>query len=439
MDYSQVLHTIIHYIFIAYLKVKSNILLLISKSSYSINQSQPTASFRQYILDNIYTIICSIVFCLLLIIIIIRCRSPFWSRQPVFHIYNIHNLLYNAHTPGTIIQKTQKNNEILPRSLQYENYINIHTLTVDKINDRHWKSAVDLLSEHYLNTDHFNYSPTIKNLVPYLQYHQPSVSCLSYYLKNNEFIGLITSRPLQFEIINKKKYNLYYVDFLCVHKKHRGKNIAPTLIQMHECNQRKNHNLAISLFKKEGALHSTIIPLCVYENFMFDISKFNQKNGLQSSYTIILISKETIYLFYEFMTSNKAKFKCVIQPTIYNIEHLIETQNLFVFMLFYNKQPISFYIFRNTATLYKNQKTIEFMASLNSNNAHNDAFIVAFRDIVKANFPKYLLLFENLSHNCIIYNNLKYKHRPIVKNKNAYYLYNYALHSFLKSEVLIIS
>ena len=232
---------------------------------------------------------------------------------------------------------------------------------------------------------------------------------------------------------------MYYVDFLCVHKKHRGKNIAPTLIQMHECNQRKNHNLEISLFKKEGALHSTIIPLCVYENFMFDISKFNQKNALQSSYTIILISKETIYLFYEFMTSNKAKFKCVIQPTIYNIEHLIETRNLFVFMLFYNKQPISFYIFRNTATLYKNQKTIEFMASLNSNNAHNDAFIVAFRDIVKANFPKYLLLFENLSHNCIIYNNLKYKHRPIVKNKNAYYLYNYALHSFLKSEVLIIS
>ena len=48
---------------------------------------------------------------------------------------------------------------------------------------------------------------------------------------------MITSRPLEV-YINSTCFWTYYVDYLCVHKQHRKKTIAPQLIQTHEYFQR---------------------------------------------------------------------------------------------------------------------------------------------------------------------------------------------------------
>ena len=56
--------------------------------------------------------------------------------------------------------------------------------------------------------------------------------------KNNNMVSTMTTRPLHC-FINGEKMNIYYVDFLCVHKDKRKQGIAPEIIYSHYVNQSK--------------------------------------------------------------------------------------------------------------------------------------------------------------------------------------------------------
>ena len=58
--------------------------------------------------------------------------------------------------------------------------------------------------------------------------------------KENKLIGVITGKPINITL-KKEKIKSYYVDFLCVDKSHREKNIAPQLIQTYEYTQRHDN------------------------------------------------------------------------------------------------------------------------------------------------------------------------------------------------------
>ena len=78
-----------------------------------------------------------------------------------------------------------------------------------------------------------------------------------------EIRGLITGRPV-FLCENGKRRPIYYVDYLCVHKSHRKKDIATKLIATYFYEQRHRVPAIKScLFKREGKLLN-IVPLCTY-------------------------------------------------------------------------------------------------------------------------------------------------------------------------------
>ena len=88
-------------------------------------------------------------------------------------------------------------------------------------------------------------------------------------IEKNKIIGLISSRPLTCIIGENILFDLYYVDYLCVDKYHRNKNIAPQLIQTHEYNQsHSNKKISVSLFKREEEL-TGIIPLTYYQYLFY--------------------------------------------------------------------------------------------------------------------------------------------------------------------------
>ena len=88
----------------------------------------------------------------------------------------------------------------------------------------------------------------------------------NYTIPDKELIGVITCRPLYITHLNHY-FSVYYVDYLCIHKHHRKKGIAPQLIQtlgyQHSKETRKHH---IYLFKKETNI-TGIVPLTIYKTY----------------------------------------------------------------------------------------------------------------------------------------------------------------------------
>ena len=212
-----------------------------------------------------------------LFFIFIRIKYRFWAVQPVYHFYDVYYWFFNI---GIIRHE-------LPEKNRYTNFKDIETITTNKLlnDDSIMKDKLtnfmDLIQLNYLRNDDNTFLPEKENIIPYFEGHN-SPAFFSFFwepdvlidVKTNTtiytkmLVGAITSRPLTVTIYKTNnpdvvKFDTFYVDYLCVKKGFRKKNIAPQLIQTHEYNQcHTNKNICVSLFKREGEL-TGIIPLTV--------------------------------------------------------------------------------------------------------------------------------------------------------------------------------
>jgi len=268
-----------------------------------------------------------------------------------------------------------------------------------------------------------------------------------YTIEDNKIIGVITSRPLHVKINSVRadsEFDVYYVDYLCVHTNYRKKNIAPQLIQTHEYNQSyKNKNICVSLFKREEEL-TGIIPLTVYKTYCFNITNWKQPQILHARISLLTGSKQNMYYLYDFINKLTTKWDITIYPYIGNLIELVSTKNLFIKMLVIDGNIEAIYIFKKTCTfIEKDKKIISCIASINGPLLSTKDFIQGFKgalwSIIKeyTNF-KYLIV-EELSDNTIIINNLLIKTPPIIVSPTAYFFYNFIYSPFKSEKSLIIN
>jgi hypothetical protein len=262
---------------------------------------------------------------------------------------------------------------------------------------------------------------------------------LSYVaVEDKKIIGVMTSRPLHVDIINKSKLDVYYVDYLCIEKNYRKKNIAPQLIQTHEYNQAySNRNICVSLFKREEELTS-IIPLTLYSTYCFNMKNWSApiKND---KIKILIGDKQNLYYFYNFIKETKKKWGITILPEISNLIELVNTKNLYIIMLLSDQEIISAYIFKKTCTFIEKEKEIiSCISSIQGPNITNENFILGFKNslwTIKKNF--HYIAIENISDNKIIIDNIKT--HPIAKSPMAYFFYNFAYPTFSSNKVFIVN
>ena len=389
-----------------------------------------------------------IILLVMLFFIYIRIRYRFWALQPVFHFYDIYYWCVNV---GIIRHE-------LPEKNRYTNFKQIETLQYNKVSAKYINDFTHLISNNYLRNKDNTYSPEKENITPYFESHN-SKTFWSFYWEPNvlvdnktgaliddkRLIGTITSRPLHIEIINKgETFDVNYIDFLCINKNFRKKNIAPQLIQTHEYNQcHLNHNICVSLFKREEEL-TGIVPITVYTTFCFNMGKWNQPLQLEPQITLLVGDKQNIYYLYNFIVKTKYKWDISILPEMSNLMELVSTNNIYVTMLVLNGEIEAAYIFRKTNTyIEKNKSAISCISSIKGDTISNDIFIHGFKNSlwnIKAKSDKYAyLLIENLSDNWIIIDNIMIKTAPEIKSPTAYFFYNFAYHTFKSKRVLIIN
>ena len=277
-------------------------------------------------------------------------------------------------------------------------------------------------------------------------------------VKENSIIGVITGKPINITL--KKalpiKFPAYYVDFLCVDREHREKNIAPQLIQTYEYTQRHNNSKSkVSLFKREGKL-TGIVPLTVYKNYLFNTFPIKSKNANNANNAknannanivsnIIRINSTNFDLLTNFIDLNIKNFDCIATINKSNLLHLIDSEIYYIYGIINHKVLTACYLFKTNNIKYlekseQSKESIDLLASIC--NCEKDLFINGFIiSLVKYNKiskNKYINI-ENISNNNIIINYLL-KNSLNAKNISpmAYFFYNYANRPLLPDKVLII-
>jgi hypothetical protein len=394
----------------------------------------------------------ALILCIILFFTYVRLKYQFWSLQPVFHFYDLYYWFVNV---GVIYKE-------LPEKNRYTNFRRITTKPFEQIDEINLKHMITLINLNYFRNKENKYSPKKENILPYFIGHNTS-TYWSYYIEpellidnktgktieENKIIGVITSRPLHVKINSCRKdasFDVYYVDYLCVHKSWRKKNIAPQLIQTHEYNQsHNNRKICVSLFKREEEL-TGIIPLTVYKTYCFSMMNWYEPHLLDAKITLLTGDKQNIYYLYNFLNEKAIfnKWSIMIYPEISNIMELVSTKNLFVKMLVIDGNIEAAYIFRKTCTFIEKEKEIiSCIASINGNILTNSQFIHGFKlslwSIIKENqYFKYLTI-EDISDNTCIINNICIKTNPMVISPMAYFFYNFAYSPFKSEKCLIIN
>jgi hypothetical protein len=231
----------------------------------------------------------------------------------------------------------------------------------------------------------------------------------------------------------------------------RKKGTAPQMIQTHEYEQRHAvPGIQVSLFKREGRL-TGIKPLCVYPMFCFSSAGWRAPAPLPPDKQIIACNKTNYRFLHDFL-SEDTKRELRIVPALGNIFALIDSGNLFVYMLVDKgtEQVVSAYFFKNTAmVLDATGKTgLMCMGSLAKDPKSPDfvgGFKNAFWDILRRDIKKdketnnfgYCIV-ESLADNGPIIESIQKKTRPIFTSYAAFYFYNYVHRTIQPQKALII-
>ena len=391
-----------------------------------------------------------IIVCIIICFIYIRLKYKFWVLQPVFHFYDIYYWFINV----GIIRKE------LPEKNRYVNLKKIKTTTFENLDETTLKKLVLLIRLNYLRNNENKFDPKKENIIPYFTGHNTK-TYWSYFLEpdllidnktgktieENKIIGVITSRPLHVKINNGRNdanFDVYYVDYLCVYKGWRKKNIAPQLIQTHEYNQSlNNRNICVSLFKREEEL-TGIIPLTVYKTHCFNMRKWKIPEQLAPNSVVLTGDKQNIYYFYNFINETAQKWDILIYPEISNLIELVATKNIFVKMLVIDGDIEAIYIFKKTCTyIEKEKEIISCISSINGTTLSTKEFIKGFKmalwSIIKENNYFGYLVIEDISDNACIINNISINTYPLVVSPSAYFFYNFAYSPFKSEKCFIIN
>ena len=401
-------------------------------------------------------VIGTIILLIILFFIFIRIKYRFWAVQPVYHFYDIYYWFFNV---GIIRHE-------LPEKNRYTNFKDIETISADKVSDIKLRDFTDLVQLNYLRNNDNTFIPEKENIMPYFEGHNSATFFTFFWQPNvlldvktgitidsKMLIGAITSRPLTVTIYKTKakspvKFDVYYVDYLCVKKGFRKKNIAPQLIQTHEYNQsHMNKNISVSLFKREGEL-TGIVPLTVYQTAVFDMKNWlKPPDRLHSKTTLLVGDSQNMHYFYNFINTNtntSKKWDITIIPEISNLLSLVKSKNMYIYMLLTDMEIDAIYIFKKTCTnIEKGKELLLLVASMNSQNNPISVFIKGFKNALWAillDNPGYQYLsIEDISDNKCIIDDIKIKTQPICNSPTAYFFYNFARSPFNPNRTFIIN
>ena len=242
---------------------------------------------------------------------------------------------------------------------------------------------IGFLRDHYLNTPSQRFSPSEKKYTPYFLGHGSPAFMADYCEKTvghgstevyelEEVRGLITGRPVFFCEKGKRR-PIYYVDYLCVHKSHRKKDIATKLIATYFYEQRHRvPAVKCCLFKREGRLLN-IVPLCTYPSCLVKSSsmqsvatKMKRDTGIGSNVSIEVIPATRWHIVERAIGRLCRGNGCTIVSSPGNLRQLAETKNIFAVAARNREddEELGVFVYRDLACVHSGERVLSCVAAL---------------------------------------------------------------------------
>jgi len=382
-------------------------------------------------MDKIYYI-SSVIF-LLYLIMKWYSKQHFWSRQPVFHRFNIKLWIY----PCGLIQHSL----LSPSSSDY--LTDVKTYTIETIPSLYLEKYIQLIRKHYIIDEELSYEAPRDNIYEYLNtkgYISVYQSEKAYQYKKGwhlypSILSGIASRPITFFENEKEVSYGYYTDFLCTHEKYRKKNVTPKVIYTHVCDiMNTQKNPCFYLFKREGE-YTPFVPILSSFSYIYNIKYvFKEKYPLQC----ISVTKNNLFYLYEKIKKLKKEFSLCVYTSFTHLQHLLEVKNLFITMVSENNHIRAFYVFTNNYMTHRKEPIIELSCSYREPNFSEELFhqglLSSLVNISRENLV--YLVIDNLSHNYSLIDKMKYK--SMEETPMSYYIYNYASYPKQPKECFIL-
>ena len=368
-----------------------------------------------------------LVMVILIYKMIFKLLYPFESRMPVFFYHDI--LSYFKW--GVIEKDLPVKNKFYDVKIKY--------LDVNDISDNVRLNIVNFLGRNYLPELNEKYIPTLENVFDYLTSH-PGKSVISLMYELDDIIGCISHVP-NLCLMDGDRFEINYVDYLCVDNAKRGKKLAGKLIHTHYVNTRYNKigsNYAISYFKYEGHT-APYMPIIRYNTYFYDMTYWTKEIKMtQSYYKIVRLNEENYHYLFELFKTMKDRFKLILMSDLLHIKHLNEKNHMFVFILLMDDEPLNFYIFKDQYVKYNNKNSLLLTSSFKQSDNYMMLFGFYYSLTILLKYKNYVkLLIEDVSDNdCIIKHN-KYHH--FHKTIHSYHFYNYSHKPFKSNNVIIVN
>ena len=416
---------------------------------------------------------------LVTLFVYIRLQWPFWSIQPVFHVYDMWR--YWSRRPFQIQYGTAL-------KTKFTDFDHVVTVPFADLTDERLGHMVDLLQCHYIPTDRILTLIDTSIIRTLLTGHsQPSY--VSFYCEPHyeivydgsggtlteldplssagakvkptiQEIGCMSARPIRLFLWDYgqqfAKHSVYFWDHICIHRNHVSKPWTKHLIQTHEYMQRlKNPNIPISLFRKEQALCEGIVPLVQFNIYTFSLRTIRPP-PLPPHVTVTRLSSGDIGILSDFLynctstpqsmrkgvyhcTSTDARrplFTLCAFPELGSIDGLLKHPIWYVYAIRRKYQIYGMYFLKNAATNFEDVdqgNLLECMATISMVPGQDDnlffaGFLHTLYNIMSLrgkDDPVYRMIsFTDLSHTGRLLETWRWKYSPVFENPAAYYIYN---------------
>lgn len=381
----------------------------------------------------IYLVI-SIIIIIILFRAYVRISHPFWSTQPIFHMYNVlyymksFCFIYDSETP-----------------FPYSKYVDSLIQIERNPEENTIQPFIQLIQNHYMKTNSSHYKPSKESLQLALSSFHEEFPCYIAYKTNSvdqSIFCCLTSRPIHV-YIHEREYMANYVDYLCIHKDYRKKGYAEKLIYSYACHAKQDSKLNMFIFKKENGHHPCIVPLVQYTSFIYDIRNWDEIYMDIEPMKIDFISKDNIHIFREYYSSLPSYFQCSLFSSLEYLIKSIEIKDTFLIVLRKDTTIYGIYFFRDaytsyTDTYHEKHNIIECIGSILMKPESIDIFRDAFVNIVCMCREKYnfhYMILDHCNHNTILYDSIEYEYE--VQASSSFYMYNFICRTYAPEDVFI--
>jgi hypothetical protein len=251
----------------------------------------------------------------------------------------------------------------------------------------------------------------------------------------------MVSKPLHVYFKDyENSVDVYYWDFVCMHRDYSKKGTVRQLIQTHEYQQRTlNPEIRVSIFKKEVALCRGIMPITQFKTRTYYL-QIAKSPKMAAEYTCIRILKENVQLLYDSLISLKSGFELFAFPDIGNVVTVISAKLWYVYVLKHKERICGIYFFKDLRLHYEDMDTSVTNSHKNADDLGNSihcfasiqsvetplfylGFVYSLYLLLKFQ-PKYrILLIDEIADNGVLLH--RWNKIPIFETDTAYYFFNY--------------